>query len=161
MLVLVEHRAAQRFAGHGYPRLAAQPAADAQAFARWAEPHHILVVEASDGAPAGFAAMRPVGRFLHLGELSVDPSQGRRGIGRTLVEAVAVRAARFGLAGVSLSTFRSVPFNAPFYGALGFAELPVDAAPPELAIQFYDEVPEGVDPRARLLMTRPSSTQDR
>lgn len=157
----MEHRAAQRFANHGYPRLAAQPAADAQAFARWAEPHDILVVVAPDGAPAGFAAMRQVGRFLHLGELSVDTTHGRRGIGRTLVEAVAVRAGQLGLAGVSLSTFRAVPFNAPFYAALGFVELPLEAAPPELARLFHDEVPEGVEPGARLLMTRLLSISDR
>ena len=105
--------------------------------------------------------MRQVGRFLHLGELSVDPNHGRRGIGRTLVEAVAVRAGGLGLAGVSLSTFRMVPFNAPFYAALGFIELPLEAAPPELARLSYDEVPEGVEPGARLLMTRVPSLPDR
>ena len=132
-----------------------------QAFARWAEPHDILVVEAPDAAPAGFAAMRQVGRFLHLGELSVDPTHGRRGIGRTLVEAVAVRAGELGLDGVSLSTFRAVPFNAPFYAGLGFAELPLDAAPAELSRLFYDEVPGGIEPGARLLMTRVPSLPDR
>lgn len=105
--------------------------------------------------------MRQVGRFLHLGELSVDTTHGRRGIGRTLVEAVAVRAGQLGLDGVSLSTFRAVPFNAPFYAALGFVELPLETAPPELASLFYDEVPKGVDPGARLLMTRSSAIQGR
>lgn len=63
-------------------------------------------------------------------------------------------AGRAGREGVSLTTFRFVPFNRPFYERLGFEELPLAAAPPALRAVFAQELPQGVDMKERLLMLR-------
>jgi hypothetical protein len=55
---------------------------------------------------------------------------------------------------VSLTTFRDVPFNQPFYERLGFAELSVADAPVALQASFRAEVPDGIDPAERVLMVR-------
>jgi GNAT superfamily N-acetyltransferase len=107
-----------------------------------------------DESPVGFAAATPVGGFLHLAELSVDPVHGRIGVGRALIEAVDGLARRSGLAGVTLTTFRDVPFNAPFYAGLGFAEMPLAAAPDALRRQFHAELPPHSAVEARILMLR-------
>ena len=54
--------------------------------------------------------------------------------------------------GVSLTTFRRVPFNAPFYARLGFGEVDPATTDPLLADAFRREVPEGIDPAERVAM---------
>jgi GNAT superfamily N-acetyltransferase len=50
------------------------------------------------------------------------PSRAVR-IGAALLDAVAERARAAGLDGLSLSTFREAPWNAPYYRRLGFVEV--------------------------------------
>jgi GNAT superfamily N-acetyltransferase len=72
--------------------------------------------------PVGFAiaSVKSEG-FCYLEEIDVLPQYGRRGIGATLVQTVRDWAARNGMQYVFLATFRSVPWNAPFYAKLGFS----------------------------------------
>lgn len=151
-LLRIENRAAQLFRHCGYRALADAPLADVAALRRLFAGNRVWVAAADDGAPAGFAVAGPLQRFLHLCELSVDPAHGRRGVGAALVRAVLASAPDHGCDGVSLTTFRFVPFNRPFYERLGFVELPLDAAPPALRAVFDRELPQGVDAKERLLM---------
>jgi GNAT superfamily N-acetyltransferase len=76
------------------------------------------------GRPAkGFACVEPIDGLAHLWQQSVHPSAGRQGIGRSLVEAVCVWASSSGYPAVSLTAYRDVPWNAPFYRKLGFRVL--------------------------------------
>ena len=86
----------------------------------------LWVAEAPDGAVVGFACARWLGGEPHLEELDVHPDHGRRGLGARLVRALLEWARSRGASGVTLSTFRDVPWNAPFYASLGFRAL--DAA---------------------------------
>jgi GNAT superfamily N-acetyltransferase len=52
--------------------------------------------------------------------MDVDPAHGRRGLGAALVETVCDWARIQGYGVISLSTFRDLPWNAPFYAKLGF-----------------------------------------
>ncbi|HEX4865736.1 MAG TPA: GNAT family N-acetyltransferase [Acidimicrobiales bacterium] len=81
------------------------------------------VVLVSGDPPTGFACVDVVDGGAHLWQLSVHPSWGRRGIGRRLVEAVCDWASANGYPAVTLTTFRDVPWNAPFYSSLGFRVL--------------------------------------
>jgi GNAT superfamily N-acetyltransferase len=154
-LCALSWRAGQLFALHGYPLIAAEPPMSEAEFVAHYAATAITVAEAPDGGrPAGFAATLSVGGWLWLAEISVDPEHGRKGVGTALVDHVARLAASLGLLGIGLSTFREVPFNAPFYRRLGFSELAPEAAPPELRQRWRDEIPPGVAPGERLLMTR-------
>jgi GNAT superfamily N-acetyltransferase len=82
-----------------------------------------LFVADDGGAIVGFALASLFDGALHLDELDVLPSHGRRGFGRALVAAVVDLARRRGLARVTLSTLRSIPWNAPWYATLGFRAL--------------------------------------
>ncbi len=57
--------------------------------------------------------------LLHLEEIDVDPSHGRRGLGTALVNAVCEWASDSGHALLTLTTFRAVPWNLPFTPAWG------------------------------------------
>jgi GNAT superfamily N-acetyltransferase len=78
------------------------------------------VVLVSGTPPVGFACVERVDGAAHLWQLSVHPSAGRQGRGTALVEAVCDWAEANGYGAVTLTTFRDVVWNAPFYAKLGF-----------------------------------------
>lgn len=67
--------------------------------------------------------------FVHIKELSVHADHQRRGLASKLIQAVKEFAADYGtdngISGLSLTTFRDVPFNGLFYARYGFRELSV------------------------------------
>lgn len=81
-----------------------------------------VAVDAHD-APVGFTFCTDRRPDLYLDQVSVDPGFARLGIGRRLVNHVADIAADRRFACVSLSTFRDVAWNGPFYQSLGFMPL--------------------------------------
>jgi GNAT superfamily N-acetyltransferase len=127
----------------------------------------LLLVAAADadaGAPAvpeepaGFAVCTVIEGWLHLEEVSVHPDHGRRGLGRRLVDAVAGLAEARGLAGVTLTTFEDVPWNAPFYGRMGFQVVPDAEMPEWLAARLADEAASGLT--RRVAMRRPAGASE-
>lgn len=151
-LVAVENRAAELFRAHGHPEISDAPIPDV-AFIRamMAGCDVWVAVDATD-SPVGFAVAQPVAGWYHLKELSVDPGHGRHGIGTELVSTVLSAANQRGFPAVSLTTYREVPFNAPFYRRLGFTELALADAPGPLVERFHDEVPDGSTSQSRVLL---------
>ena len=76
------------------------------------------------GEVVGFASCSRCANRIHLDEISVHPSHGRKGYGRMLVARVIDVARQQGLAGVGLTTFADIPWNGPFYASMGFREVP-------------------------------------
>ncbi len=84
----------------------------------------------------------------------MHPDHGRRGVGARLVSAVCEWAARERYAWVTLTTFRDVPWNRPFYERLGFRVIPSAEASPALSSILQDEAQRGLDPARRVAMRR-------
>lgn len=80
----------------------------------------------------GFAACQACADALHLWELAVREAAQGHGFGKALVLEALALARRRGLRAVTLSTFRDIPWNGPFYAALGFVEVPVSELNPRL-----------------------------
>ncbi|MFW7267475.1 GNAT family N-acetyltransferase [Gluconacetobacter sp. Hr-1-5] len=136
---------------------------------------HLAAIEAGtcwvavDGeAIAGFLSARvatedgngaDVGRaVLHVWEMSVAPAHQGRGLGRALLEHAAAHAAERAMAAVTLTTFRDVAWNAPFYARTGFAILPDLALTPRLRGVLAAEVAHGLPAARRCAMRRPVSS---
>lgn len=103
--------------------------------------------------PVGFALVEMLADDLpHLEEIDVEPIHGRRGLGTALVRTVCEWATVSGYPMLTLTTFRSVPWNYPFYASLGFVEIPRDELRPELVALVSDEADRGLDPEARVVM---------
>ena len=112
-----------------------------------------LVLTAEDvGQPVGFAATQACADALHLWELAVRHDAQGRGAGRALMAAVCDLARRRRLAAVTLSTFRDIPWNGPFYARLGFGELSATDLNPRLAAVLAREAELGLDVAARCAM---------
>lgn len=70
--------------------------------------------------PIGFAVTCLIDGAVHLHEMSIHPTHGRKGIGKQLILAVCQWAKEEGKSAMTLSTFRDIPWNAPYYARLGF-----------------------------------------
>jgi GNAT superfamily N-acetyltransferase len=114
----------------------------------------LWVAETDTGELVGFALVRFVGALPHLDELDVLPAHGRRGIGTRLLETVCAWAADAGHAAVTLSTFRDVPWNAPFYMRHGFRNVDPARVSPAHVQLVADEQARGLRTELRVLMSR-------
>lgn len=77
----------------------------------------------SGDPPVGYARIEVVDGRAHLEGLSVRPRFMRQGRGSELVLAACAWANAHGYSEITLCTFAEVPWNGPFYAALGFVEL--------------------------------------
>jgi GNAT superfamily N-acetyltransferase len=114
-----------------------------------------LWVALADRVPVGFAHVEVIdGDAVHLEEIDVHPDHGRRGVGTKLVLHVCAWAASQGYESVTLTTFRDVAWNMPFYARLGFCVVPLDQVSPGLRAVVADETRRGLDPSCRVVMKR-------
>ncbi len=112
-----------------------------------------LWVALEDDVPVGFAIVEMLANGApHLNEIDVHPDHGRRGIGAALVRTVCEWAIQSGFDEITLTTFRSVKWNMPFYSRMGFEEIGAADLSPELLEVVRDESSRGLDPEARVAM---------
>jgi GNAT superfamily N-acetyltransferase len=79
---------------------------------------------AGDDEPVAFLAATRAGPRLHIDEFDVARAHQGRGLGRRMLAHVIEWTRAAGFESLSLTTFRSVPWNGPFYASCGFAEWP-------------------------------------
>jgi GNAT superfamily N-acetyltransferase len=110
---------------------------------------------ALDGAtPVGFAhVVMLTDGHPHLEELDVAPNHGRRGLGTALLCEVLAWVASVGHEELTLTTFRDVPWNMPFYARHGFVETVIDNLRPELDAIVRNEANRGLDRGRRVVMS--------
>lgn len=118
-----------------------------------AQRNQLLWIAASEsGNPIGFALVKLLGDSAHLEEMDVLPEFGRRGIGSKLVRTVCEWTQTSGIPAVTLTTFRDVPWNAPFYQKLGFRILEQGELTPELHQLVEQEESRGLKRELRVVM---------
>ncbi|MCT9081924.1 GNAT family N-acetyltransferase [Streptomyces fulvoviolaceus] len=104
--------------------------------------------------PVAYLICEPVDGALHIEQISVHPDVARRAIGRTLLAYAADRAREEGLAGLTLTTFAEVPWNAPYYARIGFRVLDDAELTPGLRKIRAHEAELGLDAWPRVCMRR-------
>lgn len=83
----------------------------------------IWVAANSEDDPVGFAVVKIIDDSPHLHEIDIQPEHARQGLGTELIQTVVEWATQAGHEKMTLSTFRDIVWNAPFYRKLGFQEL--------------------------------------
>jgi len=73
-----------------------------------------------DNQVVGFLCAEPAAKDLHIWLLAVRREWQGKGIGRRLMKTVIEHARHNKFISVTLTTFREVPWNEPFYRSLGF-----------------------------------------
>jgi ketosteroid isomerase-like protein/GNAT superfamily N-acetyltransferase len=148
----IERQASARFAGLDVEPSVLADVTGLADFQRAEERGLLWVAVAGDGTVVGFALVEMVDGNAHLDEIDVLPAHGRRGIGAALVRAVSAFARRAGVGAVTLTTFRDIGWNAPFYAKLGFRTLDPAQWTPGLARVVAQETAAGLDPKRRVVM---------
>ena len=116
----------------------------------------LWVAVEEDGTVVGFAMAEDRRPDLLLRELDVHPDRARRGYGRALLDHVSDRARGLGYQQMVLTTFRDVPFNAPWYLRYGFGLVLPDTMPDWLVEIRRAEEDLGLDalgPRVAMALT--------
>src|SRR4029453_16475298 len=104
--------------------------------------------------PVGYVLADVVDGCAHIEQVSVRPDHQGVGVGRALVERVSIWGADSGLSGITLTTFRDVPWNAPLYRHLGFRDLVEGEIGPGLRTIRDNETAHGLAPTTRVCMRR-------
>lgn len=102
----------------------------------------------------GYALASVVDEEGHLDQVSVLERASGHGIGSALVDLVIAWSAAAGHAAVTLTTYRDVPWNGPWYGRRGFVEIDETQLTPDLHEILERERAMGLEPPARIAMRR-------
>ncbi len=148
----IERRAATRLATVGLAAAAQLPIQPLEALQADCERGRLLVATDDDDRPVGFAIFALHEDEAHLEEIDVVPEHAGQGLGRRLIQVVVARAREAGLSRLALTTFRDVPFNAPFYARLGFQIVDEPHLSPRLARIRQEERRNGTELAPRVAM---------
>ncbi len=112
------------------------------------------VAQAPGGPLCGFLVAEIFGCELHVWELAVDACFQRMGLGRRLMDAACSHARDADLTAITLTTFRDLAWNAPWYARMGFREAP---APPgsRLRAVLEAEIQHGLPAQRRVALRLP------
>jgi GNAT superfamily N-acetyltransferase len=150
----LELRAAERFRNSPHPDACDLPVFARPELERLQRAGTVWVAVNGSDEPIGFAIAGRLGQDAYLHELDVEPGWARRGVGKALIARVAEWARAQGDSSLVLSTFRDVPWNAPYYQRLGFVEVPLAAHTPELRALRESEA-QSMQLASRVVMRAP------
>ncbi|NPT62028.1 GNAT family N-acetyltransferase [Paraburkholderia elongata] len=150
----IEFEAGQRFASVGMIGIADAPPMELELVNRKIDARQIVVAVDADETCVAFVMFEPQPAHFYVQELDVLTSHAGQRIGAALIEQVAQLARARQITQLTLSTFREVPWNAPYYRRLGFrdiAEADLDAT---LIARRDAHIARGLDESKRVFMRR-------
>lgn len=151
LLPAVERSAAQAFLRHdGLQWIANQEVLSAAQHRTFIAGGGAWVLVDDDNHPQGFLCGQDCVEDWHIVELSVAQAAQGQGYGRRLISAASAWARTQGFAGLTLTTFTDVPWNAPFYARLGFTLLDAQQCSDFLQRQLAAELAHGLTQRCAM-----------
>ena len=153
LLRTLELAAGVLFRRIGMTDIAEHPPPPLQLFEQARQAGRLWVTADADDQPTGFVLVTLVDGAAHIEQISVHPDHQGQGLGRADDRPRGAWAAEQGLPALTLSTFRSVPWNGPYYARLGFLELS-DELTSGLIELLAAETAFGLDPAERIFMRR-------
>ncbi len=112
------------------------------------------VVTDTEDHPIGYLLGAVVDGHAHVEQVSVHPGHSGHAHGRRLIDTLDAWATDRGLAGLTLTTFADIPWNAPYYQRLGFRVLADHELTPGLRQVRAHEAERGLDAWPRVTMRR-------
>ncbi|MFC0623680.1 GNAT family N-acetyltransferase [Kribbella deserti] len=151
----IERAAGRYFEDIGMPEVANDEPPTLAELARYRDTGLAWVMADDADHPIGYLLAGHVDGNLHVEQVSVHPAHGRRGIGRSLLDELAVYAAGLRVPALTLTTFAEVPWNAPYYARCEFEVLAEADLTPGLRQIREHEASLGLDRWPRVCMRRP------
>ena len=138
-LVAIEREAGALFTTVGMPEIAYDDPGTVPELEPFRAGGHAWVAVDGANRPVAYLISVVVDGCAHVEQVSVAPAHARRGLGAALIDHLAAVAATEGRPAVTLTTFRDVPWNAPYYERLGFRVIAPADQGPELAALVAEE----------------------
>ncbi|MCR9176522.1 MAG: GNAT family N-acetyltransferase [Alphaproteobacteria bacterium] len=158
----IDSMADSRFGATSYRDvLEAFPAVTVDHLTELQDQWRLWVAAAEQDRPVGFAMVSlDAPAILHLDLVAVDPSHAGHRLASRLIAGIDAFCAGRGLTKMTLTTFRDVPWNAPYYERLGFREIADSEADadPFLGPRLRDQVAKGLPRESRIAMVRDMGT---
>jgi GNAT superfamily N-acetyltransferase len=154
LLPQIENEADRRYGRVGLGRIVDMPPASIAALEFGRRHDRLWIATSPLGRPIGFALTKLKGGTAWLDQLSVLDRWQRHGFGAALIDRTVRQARTLGFDTLYLSTYRDVPWNAPFYARRGFSVVPRGQWPRSLRVQFMLENSHGHPPWRRVIMQR-------
>ena len=150
----IEYDAAQRFAEIGMVGIASARPMDVEFVRRKIRASEVVVAVDGNAHCVGFVMFVRMAAGFYIEELDVLGAWAGRRIGAALIERVAELARAARTHRVVLSTFRDVPWNAPYYRRLGFSVMPEASLDERLRALRAAHMARGLDESKRVFMWR-------
>ena len=148
----IEREAAQRFLGSPEAWIAGDPPAPEALLDARLEDGGLWVACLDGERPVAALRFRPLGDSLYIEQIDVLPAFSGLRLGAALLDWADDLAREAGCAALVLSTFRDIPWNAPWYARIGFEVIGV--LPPELETLRSEHLARGLDESRRVFMRR-------
>ncbi|CAE6723414.1 hypothetical protein R69746_01692 [Paraburkholderia aspalathi] len=151
---MIEFEAGQRFVSVGMTGIADAPPMELDLVHRKIDSQQIIVAVEIDETCVGFVMFEPQPARFYVQELDVLSSHAGQRIGAALIEQVAQLARAQQITQLILSTFREVPWNAPYYRQLGFRDIKEADLDAALIARRDAHIARGLDESKRVFMRR-------
>lgn len=152
LLAEVERSAAQLFRSTDLESLADGATLDPYILITIANAGYLWVATDRYNHPIGFLAGNYLSGNFHIIELSVAKSYQGRGIGSALMSTMVQQIRLEGYRSITLTTFKDLPWNAPWYAKMGFVEVKLQDMGREFEKLVESEAQHGLDPKRRCVM---------
>jgi GNAT superfamily N-acetyltransferase len=150
----IEDAAGRIFSGLGLIDEALDESFPLDELARLVGMGQVWVACLEDGVAVGMVIASVREGAVYVEEMDVLPAHRRRGLEARLLSTVCAWARAQGYAAVTLSTFRDVPWNGPFYRKHGFRDLQPEEWTPGMRAIRQGEAQHGLRVEARVFMRR-------
>ena len=115
----------------------------------------LIWVAEEQGEIAGYIVATVLDGNAHIGQVSVAPGYARQGIGHLLISHVEDWGRSNSRPATTLTTFRDVPWNGPYYETLGYRELSATEIGIEVSAEMRHEASlPGIDDSSRCAMIK-------
>lgn len=150
----IEFEAGRRFFSVDMAGIADAPPMDLEVVVGKIAAGEVMVAVDADTTCAGFVMFEPQPTRIYVQELDVLTAYAGQRIGAALIEQVAQIARERRLTQLILSTFREVPWNAPYYRRLGFRDIEEGELDAALIARRDAHIARGLDESKRVFMRR-------
>ena len=137
--------------------LEAFPSVAVDHLAKLQDQWRLWVAADAQDRPVGFAMVTlDTPAILHLDQISVHPTHTGHRLASRMIDGIDAFCDGRGFAQMTLTSFRDVPWNAPYYQRLGFREI-ADAeadSDPHLGPRLRDQAAKGLPRESRVAMVR-------
>jgi len=147
----IEQSGAETFTAFGHPLVDGSEPAPPDQWAQALSDGLLWVADDDAAGLIGFIAGQLTDDGLYIEEVDVVAERQQQGFGRRLMQAAIDWAHDNGQRAVTLTTFRTIPWNKPFYAEMGFVEM--DMPTPHLAAVLADEVARGFEDRCAMRLS--------